>query len=476
MTKKLFPYKSELKWLDYFECKFGVKKMTRDKNGRCHDDEGHLTSCGSGSGGAPSQKPKYNINDLLRRVRRGEKITPAEAEALRQYGSSKPAPEEKPKEEPVDAKDQKPPRNIEGFDPKQKHEGPRGAGQSNYPNVKPHAQARKRLAPYVGKEVDISYKVSNFGKNPAGKTTMCVKDVKIAGTNVTLDHMWIPSPSPEQLKLRPGDAQTATGRVGEYLKERGKWKDYEVGSLSNIKTVTARGSRAGEEFVPEEERSTESLEPYDMAITESHAFKMLHNEQGIPEQKALDVVTIADDTVGKTKVANMKTMTFASIPEPSAMAQCELSFWDDAQEIRTQEVLKVDMSPEKREVADRGWDEDQTSIKAGKIPWLASGYAEDKDSNFKGLINHEVGHAIMGEHTCKQPQKEWINPDNPLLGTQEWYGVLEDAAIDGWAGASLYGRVNTGEMFAECFALLTVKNTTGNKQVDDYVLKVAKNG
>lgn len=51
---------------DLFEGEQGerpVEKVTRDENGRCHDDNGYLTSCGSGGGsGKTESKPSSNVN------------------------------------------------------------------------------------------------------------------------------------------------------------------------------------------------------------------------------------------------------------------------------------------------------------------------------------------------------------------------------------------------------------------------------
>jgi hypothetical protein len=141
------------------------------------------------------------------------------------------------------------------------------------------------------------------------------------------------------------------------------------------------------------------------------------------------------------------------------------------------ETLQVDLSPAKLALADRGWEQDQWAIKEkNQLPWLASGYASTAEGNRKGLLVHEVGHAVMAEHTLKQPLDKWADPDSPLQGTKEWHTIISTAAAKGWVGSSMYGRQDAGEMFAESLSRLTVVSSTGNKDVDDYVVKVVKNG
>jgi hypothetical protein len=77
------------------------------------------------------------------------------------------------------------------------------------------------------------------------------------------------------------------------------------------------------------------------------------------------------------------------------------------------------------------------------------------------------------EHVMRKgDMKEWADPNNPMMGTKGWANTVNEAHMAGWQGPSQYGRKNLGECFAESVSLLTIRGTTGNKKVDDYVVRV----
>ena len=196
------------------------------KFNQCHGAQGKFCSGASGGGGkggggaAPAPDKQAQADEAKRKL-----------EELRASRGVKPTGLSAPKREG------QPPRDIPGFNKNATFKGPRGAGMSNFPNVKEDRDARKELRSLVGKQVDVEYTVSHQGRNPRGEPTLCVQNVKIAGTKITLDHLWIPKPDAEQLTLKRGAIQQATGRVGEYLKNGGETKNYEVGSLTNTVTI-----------------------------------------------------------------------------------------------------------------------------------------------------------------------------------------------------------------------------------------------
>jgi hypothetical protein len=210
-------------------------------------------------------------------------------------------------------------------------------------------------------------------------------------------------------------------------------------------------------------------EPYKIEVTESKAITLIDNQLGIPEEEALQITGTIDDLAAEANTKTLKTVSFKEL-DPQVLAQCEGGWQIKDNKILTEATIAV--NPAAREYATSRYVQDHMALVAtGKMPWLASAHADDADKAYKAVMLHEVAHAKMMEHTLNSKSKPF-DRKNPMQGTVTWSNVINKAHAEGWQGPSMYGRKNTGECFAECASLLSLKGTTGSESVDRYVKAV----
>lgn len=194
-----------------------------DKNGRCHDDQGHLASCNGGGG----------------------KGTTANEPAPRRNSDLPPWMQEKPKPKAPEAAP-KPPASDTSHNTMRYGKMPNGPhntwvpdknGKFPYPDT-PHA--RLDLKPLVGKKVKVTYWTEKMGGpsfTDRNVLSRCIKDVQVEGVEQPFDHMWEQAPSKKILGAKIGQKQSGIGLVTAYDKGKPgqpRRMDYSVQFIEDI--------------------------------------------------------------------------------------------------------------------------------------------------------------------------------------------------------------------------------------------------
>ncbi len=258
-----------------------LAKMIRDELGRCHDDRGHLMRCPGATDDSDYEGPRssssYGEHEAPEEREIGDnpraRNWPPKTDDAKDPKTGKPyEPAPKDAETEYSIKEYTPgqmknPRAIPGYNRNMKYcDDPEGAGLGSYPDLKEVSEPRRELIPYVGKEVDIQFRIQAYSRHPqTGEPLMLIDHIKIAGTDFEVKHLWIANPTQMQLGLQSdvkaaerrliatgkskdmrwsipiadGDViQRATGRVAEY--EKGHKKDYVIGGMFNIATMSGQ--------------------------------------------------------------------------------------------------------------------------------------------------------------------------------------------------------------------------------------------
>jgi hypothetical protein len=118
---------------------------------------------------------------------------------------------------------------------------PKGGGLGNLsPAYTARSGHRNLLSKLVGKEVDIEFTIQKVGggaqEDPEHVKTMSVENVRIAGTNLEVQHMWVTGITPGEGKYKAGSVIRTTARVGEYHK-KDREMDYIIGNFDNVQMV-----------------------------------------------------------------------------------------------------------------------------------------------------------------------------------------------------------------------------------------------
>ena len=459
-----------------------------EKYNQNHDMRGRFASSGKGGGG-------------------GGRVTSPAAGG----GSDLPSwMQEKPAEQPK-------PQNAAAYIPAKKLPDntylPDSNGKYPYPD---HPKARVDLKPFVGQEKPMEYWAENIGgksfTDPSLKTR-CIKDIKVQGVKAPIGHVWAQKPSPELMAAKWGQEQKAVGVVTAYAKgKRGepKMMDYSIQPVrgtvnksmplldadtllkelsgllekynqnhdSRGRFASGRGGGGGAASPAGGVQSLEDAlagkpieEPKStlIEVTDGEVVGVIDNQLDIPEEQALEITNQIDQIAANAKLTEMHQVTFKELA-PQVLAQCEGEWGEEAGKVVFKEVIAV--NPHAKDYAISRYVEDHMALQAtNKMPWLASANAPDAEKAYKAVLVHEVAHAKMMEHALKSPTG-LQNENNPMYGTKTWAKVVNNAHEAGWQGPSMYGRKNLGECFAESVSLLTIRGSTGNKDVDDYVVRV----
>lgn len=168
----------------------------------------------------------------------------------------------------------------------------------------------------------------------------------------------------------------------------------------------------------------------------------------------------------------MSSISFQKL-EGDTLAQCRFG-WTKNDDGSSQSDSIMIFDPTKTQAIKNMWTQDQKDIKAGKIPWGAISYAKNEVELLTATVLHEYAHGCLSDYTLKRPKSEWIDPNDPMSGTQEFKTIVHEAAQEGWQPPSQYAKQEYAEMFAECTVVAAMKGTTGNRKVDVYVDKVTK--
>jgi hypothetical protein len=382
--------------------------------------------------------------------------------------------------------------------------------QQRPPGPKPKQQdaqgARLMLKPFVGKQVTYTGTIDAHGRDKVnGEPTACINKINVMlpnGKQVSVDHMWIKNPPPEIANSKVGQKVKVSGTIKPYSKAKGR--DYTVKDLTKVELRKAAvdadeliakynhnhgpggkfvsGSMGGgggtsrEEMEngekPKEETQDEFMKPNADAVPyEGRTVKHVDNIQGLAsEEMKAKMTKEIDDIATNAKLRDMKEVQFKELA-PNVLMQCE-GGWGQLPggKMVGKEVIAVD--PRNRDMATQRYYQDKQKVAEGYQPWLASGHAPTAEAAYKTVMVHEIGHAKMMEHVMKQPEANWINANNPMHGDKQWKDTVDGAIKAGWNGPSVYGKKNYGETFSESLALLTIKSSTGHKDVDNYVLGV----
>ena len=370
---------------------------------------------------------------------------------------------------------------------------------------------RKDLAPYVGQRVDMDYQISVHGAHPhTYKRNACIQKATITLPNnkkARMDHTWTQNPDkvlgdPKNVK----QWQKARGTVTTYVKTYGgkTYRDFSIDDVvvkvqkSDEPLVDAdaliekynRNHDARGRFAPStggavgpaggvislEDALAGKMEPVEappqfIPVDDGRVVTLVDNQMGLQPDEMAPVVKQVDDIAANAKLEHMKQVTFKELDQ-NVLAQCEGTWYEEGGKLRPEEVIAI--NPRARDYANQRWAEDHMKImQNNEMPWLASAHAPTPEAGYKAVLVHEIGHAKMMEHVMKKPVSEWADPNNPMQGDTKWKALTKEAHLErGWQGPSKYGRKNLGEMFSESLALLTIKSSTGDKEVDKYVLGV----
>jgi hypothetical protein len=379
-----------------------------------------------------------------------------------------------------------------------------------------NAKARLDLKPLVGQERKIEY----WAENPGGRSltkpelrTRCIKDIKVEGVKAPIHHVWAQEPSKELMSAKWGQVQSSNGVITAYAKGKHgepKTMDYSaqprgipvnkemplldadtlLKDLGHLLEKYNHNHAANGRFAPSTGGATahiggvQSLEdalagktleelpaPTGIEVTDGEVVNFVDNQLGVSDEVAMTYAKEIDTIAGNAKLQNMNQVTIKELA-PQVLAQCEGSWENGGAPKLWNEVIAV--NPHAKDYAVSRYVEDHMALQAsGKMPWLASAYAPDAEKGYKAVLVHEVAHAKCMEHVMRKgDMKEWADPNNPMMGTKGWANTVNEAHMAGWQGPSQYGRKNLGECFAESVSLLTIRGTTGNKKVDDYVVRV----
>jgi hypothetical protein len=204
-------------------------------------------------------------------------------------------------------------------------------------------------------------------------------------------------------------------------------------------------------------------------VEDAKVVTLIEDQIDTDEVTMENVVRDIDGIAANAKLTEMHQVTFKEL-DTNVLAQCEGSWWTENGKLGWSETIAV--NPKAKDYATSRYVEDHMKLQAtGQMPWLASANAPDAEKAYKAVLVHEVAHAKMMEHALKSPTG-LANEGNPMQGTKTWAKVVNNAHLEGWQGPSMYGRKNLGECFAESVSLLTIRGSTGHKDVDDYVVRV----
>jgi hypothetical protein len=372
--------------------------------------------------------------------------------------------------------------------------------------------ARLLLKPFVGQTVTMTATVDAHGfAKGSNVPTACINKINVKlpnGKQASVDHMWVRDPPATIANAKPGTKLNLTGTVKPYTKAKGR--DYTVKDFTSVEVRKSAvdadeiitkynqchgpggkfcsSGRGGGGVATEQAGGVQSLEDAlagkPIEVPEERDFmdpnpsaesykgrtiKYVDDQAGVPSDIKKDVNKQVDDIATNAKLQNLKDIEYKQLDQ-NVLMQCEGSWDTRGGKVIGKEVLAID--PTNMEFAKQKYFEDKGRIAAGYQPWLANGHASSPEEAYKAVIVHEIGHAKMMEHVLKRPETEWIDAHNPMYGDKKWKDTVDGAIKSGWGGPSTYGKKNYAETFAESLSLLTMKPSTGAKDVDKYVLEV----
>jgi hypothetical protein len=391
---------------------------------------------------------------------------------------------------------------------------PDSDGKYPYPDA---PKARLDLKPFVGQEKPMEYWAENIGgrsfTDPSLKTR-CIRDVKVQGVKAPVAHVWAQKPSSELMAAKWGQEQKAIGVVTAYAKGKHgepKKMDYSIQPvratinkempLLDADELIARfghliekynqnhdargrfapstGGAAGGKSVTAP-AGMEEMSLYDDILNPERAgdqefagqnVKLLNNDSGVPDEEALQVAYELDTLSQKIGNDQLRRVEITELPD-QILAECNITYSRTGKNHDLEETIRID--PGQKAGMKQMYAEDRALIAKGEQPWLANGYAANEKQAEKAVMIHELGHGLMAQRVIQMPEKQWADKENPMMGDKKWETAVKTAATLGWQGPSGYGKTDLGECFAESLALLTVKSSTGDKGIDDYVLGAIK--
>ncbi len=231
---------------------------------------------------------------------------------------------------------------------------------------------------------------------------------------------------------------------------------------------------------------TDTLNPYSADVFKpqsglpdiSNIYLDTTSPGGIPIYNQLDVdkvtgmkYAVAVDWMRNKYPLNVTGIKFTKLDQDT-LAQCRFGWEKDPNTGASRHEAIMQFDPSKAAAAKKMWEADKKDIAAGKVPWGACSYAKSEDEFLAANVVHEYAHGMSAAYTLKQPQDQWLDKNDPMMGTKEWGDTINAAAKEGWKSPSTYGKQNTAELFSECAVTVAVRKTTGNKKIDAYVGKV----
>jgi hypothetical protein len=296
-------------------------------------------------------------------------------------------------------------------------------------------------------------------------------------------HIWVQNPTTELMSAKYGQKQTAVGLVQKYQKRSGS--DYTIQGFKNVVnkslaeevfkfnpyhdsnngrfTTSTSGGRFSDPFAPQPTAATTTLAPGEISPA-------LFTEQDV-QQMSVGL----SQTIRQAGVTGFNGKIFLEdLEEPGRVLETQ-SRYDMSGKSSYYEV-QLAIMPGLRIAVKESWKVDSKTVAEGKMPFNSCGYAKTEQDALAATMMHEVGHMIQLDRTMKTPKSEWANPEDPTEGTKKWVDTVNAEAKAGWKPPSTYSQTNYGEMFAECYTTIALKQTTGSKAIDRAVGEVVLSG
>jgi hypothetical protein len=338
-----------------------------------------------------------------------------------------------------------------------------GGGKGDVPN------ARLDLKPLVGKEVKVTYWAEKPG---SGGRFRCIRDVKVEGTSIQVQHIWVQKPTTELMSAKYGQKQTAVGLVQKYQKRGGS--DYTIQGFKDV--VNKSFTEEIFKFNPYHDSSNGRFTTHDglaaayTNLAPGEIDPALYTEQDVQQMSAaLSAVIRKEGITGFNGKIFLEDMN-----EPGRVLETQ-SRYDMSGKSSYYEV-QLAIMPGLRIAVKESWKVDSKAVAAGKLPFNSCGYAKTEQDALTATMMHEVGHMILLDRTMKSNKSQWANQEDPTEGTKKWVDTVNAEAKAGWKPPSTYSQTNYGEMFAECYTTIALKQTTGSKAIDKAVGEVVLSG
>lgn len=265
-------------------------------------------------------------------------------------------------------------------------------------------------------------------------------------------HKYNPNHGPDG-RFSSGPSEVDTSNLS-FAEQKDQWRAQEAAGIKPI--YGALSSKPGDVF----------------NWPKSNTGILISNALTVNHETGYKYMFVTDGFSTSLRKFNITQIMFEKL-EGDTLAQCRFG-WTKNDDGSSRSEAHMVFDPTKTQAMKNMWTKDQADIKAGKTPWGAVSYAKDENQFLTAVVLHEYAHGCLSDYTLKQNKSDWIDPQDPMMGTQEWKSTVTQAAKEGWKAPSVYSKQNYAEMFAECTTAIALNQTTGNRNVDAYVDKVTK--